>query len=69
MNAPEDLIGVTNYDTPGSADTLTFQETNVAEHISGALVINLNALLLDEFFTKLKIQFAPGFENATFAMD
>ena len=59
--------GVTNYDTPGTTDTLTFAETNVAEHTSGALVSNLNALLLDEFFTKLKIQFAPGFENLTFA--
>ena len=59
--------GVTNYDNPGTTDLLKFEETSVDEHLSGALVSNLNALLLDEFFTKLKIQFAPGFENVSFA--
>jgi hypothetical protein len=59
--------GITNYDNPGTTDLLKFEETSVDEHFSGALVSNLNALLLDEFFTKLKIQFAPGFENVSFA--
>ena len=59
--------GVTSYDAPGTADLLKFEESSVDEHLSGALVSNLNALLLDEFLTKLKIQFAPGFENVNFA--
>ena len=59
--------GITNYDTPGTTDLLKFEESSVDDHLSGALVSNLNALLLDEFLTKLKIQFAPGFENTSFA--
>ena len=59
--------GITNYDNPGTSDLLKFEESSVDEHFSGELVSNLNALLLDEFFTKLKIQFAPGFENVSFA--
>tara|TARA_B100001094_G_scaffold231341_1_gene226124 strand:+ start:10610 stop:23908 length:13299 start_codon:yes stop_codon:yes gene_type:complete len=59
--------GITGYDNPGTTDLLKFEESTVDEHLSGALVSNLNALLLDEFFTKLKIQFAPGFENVSFA--
>lgn len=58
--------GVTSYTVFDKTDVLEFSETTIDDHLSGALVNNLNALLLDEFFTKLKIQFAPGFEDVTF---
>ena len=55
--------GVTNYIDPENSDHLVFEESSASEHGIGSDVVNLNSLLLDEFLQKIKLQFAPGFEN------
>ena len=55
--------GVTNYTDPENSDHLVFEESSASEHGIGSDVVNLNSLLLDEFLQKIKLQFAPGFEN------
>lgn len=45
---------------------LDFEETNSAEHLKTSAVKNLNILFLNQFLTKVKKQFAPGFENRKF---
>jgi len=55
--------GVVNYSDPENPDHLVFEESSASEHGIESDVVNLNSLLLDEFLQKIKIQFAPGFEN------
>jgi len=45
---------------------LIFEETNASKHVVGDKVLNLNIILLKEFFNKIKVQISPGFENETF---
>jgi len=52
---------ITSYE-----DGLDFQKTNASDHLNSASVKNLNILFLNEFFKKIKTQFAPGFENRKF---
>ena len=54
--------GVTSYNSIHS-DQLTFAETNIEEHITGAKIINLSALLFARFLIKVKGLYSPGFEN------
>jgi len=53
--------GITSYE-----NGLEFQDTNSARHSSSSSVKNLNILFLNEFFKKIKYQFAPGFEDRQF---
>jgi hypothetical protein len=53
--------GVTSYTEGDSPDQLVFQETEAGVHTAGATIYNLNILFLQEFFKKIKFQFAPGF--------
>ena len=55
--------GVKSYRNLDSSDKLTFSESEIAEHTQGAEIVNLSALLLEEFLTKIKYQFSPGFQN------
>ena len=55
--------GVTSYRNLDSTDKLTFSESEIAKHTQGTEIINLSALLLEEFLTKVKYQFSPGFQN------
>ena len=55
--------GVTSYRNLDSTDKLTFSESEIAEHIKGTEIVNLSALLLEEFLTKIKYQFSPGFQD------
>ena len=55
--------GVTSYDNIDAKDQLTFKESAVAKHTNGAKIVNLSALLFQEFLTKIKYQFTPGFED------
>ena len=59
--------GVTSYKKQNSPDELVFSSTSSAPHTAGAKIINLSSLFLKEFLTKLKYQFAPGFESREFS--
>ena len=65
-NCYRGFSGVTSYNENKSEDMLTFSETLTQNHVSGTLVNNLNSLLLNAFFKKLKVQFAPGFSGLEF---
>ena len=55
--------GVTSYKNLDVTDNLVFSTSEISEHGEGAKIINLSSLLLNEFLTKIKYQFAPGFED------
>tara|TARA_R100000005_G_scaffold3959_3_gene2152 strand:- start:1559 stop:13723 length:12165 start_codon:yes stop_codon:yes gene_type:complete len=55
--------GVTSYRNLSKPDKLTFSESAVDSHKKGSTVINLSALLLNEFLIKIKKQFSPGFDQ------
>jgi len=55
--------GVTSYQGSNTPDELVFEDTDIDEHISGSTVTNLSVLFLKQFFTKVKKQITPGFEN------
>jgi hypothetical protein len=57
--------GITSYRDPSSPEELIFSTSETDEHPGGSRVENLNALLFDSFFKKLKKQIAPGFEDRT----
>ena len=63
LNCVRGFSGTTSYKTPNEPDELTFNTSEATEHASGAKIINLSALLLAEFFTKLKYLYTPGFEE------
>ena len=53
--------GVTNYIGSNTPDQLVFKETEADKHTAGATITNLSVLFLQQFFRKIKYQFAPGF--------
>ena len=55
--------GVTSYKNLDVTDNLVFSTSEISEHVEGAKIINLSSLLLNEFLTKIKYQFTPGFED------
>ena len=59
--------GVTQYVNSLVPDKQTFTTSVAASHKANATVKNLSILFLQEFFTKLKTQITPGFENRSFA--
>jgi len=61
--------GITSYNKQNHPDELVFSQSEVAEHASGATIINLSSLFLKEFLLKSKYQLTPGFENRTFSID
>jgi len=63
LNCVRGFSGTTSYKTPNQPDQLTFSTSDAEEHKSGTKIINLSALLLAEFFTKLKYLYTPGFEE------
>jgi hypothetical protein len=62
-NCIRGFSGVTSYQNPKQKDHLVFSTSNVSEHLQDAEVSNLSVLFLNEFFKKLKKQFAPGFDD------
>ncbi len=61
--------GVTQYVNTLIPDRQTFTTSVAASHKANAKVKNLSILFLQEFFTKLKTQIIPGFENRSLADD
>ena len=57
--------GITSYRNPGSQDELIFTNSGISTHSSGTVVNNLSIIFLQEFFTKVKKQVNPGFEERT----
>jgi hypothetical protein len=57
--------GTTSLDNSSNPDELVFTDSAVQEHSSSATVKNLSILFLQKFFTKLKTQVTPGFEDRT----
>ena len=55
--------GITSYKNQTKKDSLVFSTTSAENHEAESLVINLNIQFLKIFLTKIKTQFAPGFEN------
>ena len=55
--------GISSYISLDNPEQLVFQSTESEEHKADVQIINLNVLFLQEFFKKLKKQFAPGFDN------
>ena len=54
--------GVTSYNSIHS-DQLTFSKSDIAEHVTGAKIVNLSALLFARFLIKVKGLYSPGFQN------
>jgi len=69
LNCSRGFSGITSYKTNNKPDQLTFSTSTVANHATGSTVLNLSVLLLKEFFTKVKKQIVPGFENTEFYSD
>ena len=61
--------GVTQYVNTLVPDKQVFTSSTPAAHKTDDTVKNLSVLFLQEFFTKLKTQVAPGFENRSLATD
>ena len=59
--------GVTQYVDSTTLDKQTFATSVAASHEANSTVKNLSILFLQEFFTKLKTQVTPGFENRSLA--
>ena len=63
LNCVRGFSGTTSYKTPNKPDQLTFSTSEAVSHQDGSTIINLSALLLAEFFTKLKYLYTPGYEE------
>jgi hypothetical protein len=55
--------GTTSLDNSPNTDELVFSESSVDQHPASSVVKNLSILFLQKFFTKLKTQITPGFED------
>ena len=58
--------GIDQISKEDDAEFLNFQITSAEQHVTGATVTNLSNLFLQEFFTKFKTEFLPGFEDRSF---
>jgi len=59
--------GITSYIGTNTPDKLVFSPSVAGIHTSGSPIQNLNIVFLQEFFKKVKTQFAPGFTDRAFA--
>lgn len=64
-NCYRGFSGITSYFDNIDKD-VQFEITSREEHSSGAIVYNLNSLLLAELYKKYKRQYAPGFDEVEF---
>ena len=55
--------GTTSLENPSNPDELIFSDSSVEQHTADSTVKNLSILFLQKFFTKLKTQITPGFED------
>ena len=59
--------GISDLETAGSPEFLTFSDTNASSHAASSLVVNLSFLFVTQFYKKFKKQFLPGLEGKGFA--
>jgi hypothetical protein len=57
--------GITTYKSNNNPEELLFSPSESSSHLEGSVVKNLSVLFLNEFLTKIKKQFSPGFESRT----
>ena len=60
-------VGISSSLLDVNKETLTFEDTNAQEHVSGSTITNLSVLFLQEFYRKIKKTFLPGLEDTTLA--
>ncbi len=58
--------GITTYHAPNNPGELVFTNSDSAVHTQDAVVHNLSALFLKEFYKKIKAELTPGLENTAF---
>jgi hypothetical protein len=61
--------GITDFKSSTKDDVLEFSSSEVSSHSPGTTVKNLSNLILQEFFIKVKKQFAPGFDDESLFPD
>ena len=64
-NCARGFSAVTAYEGTNTPDELVFSTSLADTHESGAKIENLSNIFLQEFFTKVKTQFVPGFSERT----
>ena len=62
-------VGVTSSLLEVNKETLKFEDTSAASHVSGSSLTNLSVLFVQEFYKKMKKTFLPGLENNDFTED
>jgi len=60
-NCKRGFSGITTHIGTNTPDELVFSSTKIDEHSKDSRIYNLNIIFLQEFFKKIKTQFAPGF--------
>jgi hypothetical protein len=61
--------GIENSEKTNSPEFLTFSKSGISTHAENAKVKNLSNIFLQKFFTKVKTQISPGFEDRSFTGD
>ena len=61
--------GIQNNERTNAPEYLTFATTGIQTHAQDSQVKNLSNIFLQKFFTKVKTQLSPGFENRFFTGD
>ena len=59
--------GISEIETPGNPEYLTFTDSSSTGHLEATVVVNLGFIYLNEFYKKFKAQYLPGVEDRTFA--
>ena len=59
--------GISEIESAGNPEFLTFSNTEAAEHSETSVVLNLNFIFLGKLYNKFKAHFLPGVENRQFA--
>ena len=59
--------GISEIETPGNPEYLTFTDSSSTGHLEATVVVNLGFIYLNEFYKKFKAQHLPGVEDRTFA--
>ena len=55
--------GITEIETTGNPEFLTFSDTNAALHARNSSVVNLSFIFVTEFYKKFRYNFLPGIEG------
>ena len=55
--------GISEIETQGDPEFLTFSDTNATTHDANSVIVNLSFLFINQFYKKFKYQFLPGLEG------